>query len=104
MKLLGITEQIVRFLLLKIREGDLKSGERLMSEKEMCEFFGVSRKPVRAAFEYLCQNHVVVSKKGSGYYVCDAADCGEHLLSVKNRTDSAWCCSTTIIFATSSRA
>ena len=80
MKLLGITEQIVRFLLLKIREGDLKSGERLMSEKEMCEFFGVSRKPVRAAFEYLCQNHVVVSKKGSGYYVCDAADCGEHLL------------------------
>ena len=73
MKLLGITEQIVQNMQLAIREGECRPGDRLKSEKAICDYYGISRKSVRQAYKILCENGLVVSKKGSGYYVADHA-------------------------------
>lgn len=71
MKLLGITEQIVRNVQLAVREGEYRPGDRLKSEKAICDCYGISRKSVRKAYEILCENGLIISKKGSGYYVAD---------------------------------
>ena len=61
----GIVEQ---FLAL-IRQGVLKHGERLPSEREMAQRFKVSRSSVREAIRQLELQGVVVSRPGSGTFV-----------------------------------
>lgn len=94
MKLLGITEQIVRNVQLAVREGEYRPGDRLKSEKAICDCYGISRKSVRKAYEILCENGLIISKKGSGYYVADEDQVKKSVFkygSEKN-TGSEWCC------------
>jgi len=58
----------------QIREAILRKvflpGERLPSELELCEAFGVSRTAVREALRMLSARGLVEIRKGSGAYVC----------------------------------
>ena len=48
---------------------DLQEGDRLPSEREMCEMWGVSRSALRSAIRQLSTMHVLQSRRGSGTYV-----------------------------------
>ena len=52
-----------------IMNGSFKVGDKLPSEKEFCEMFGVSRVPVREALSALELNGLVESVHGAGVFV-----------------------------------
>ncbi len=52
-----------------IRSGELKAGELLPSEPELCETLGISRSTVRQAFAHLEEEGFVVRRRGKGTYV-----------------------------------
>lgn len=52
-----------------IRSGELKAGELLPSEPELCETLGISRSTVRQAFSSLEEEGYVVRRRGKGTYV-----------------------------------
>jgi GntR family transcriptional repressor for pyruvate dehydrogenase complex len=54
-----------------IRRGEVKVGQRLPSEKNLAETFGVSRPVVREAFRGLRSLGLIQSRMGSGSYVSD---------------------------------
>ncbi|KGX87058.1 FadR/GntR family transcriptional regulator [Pontibacillus litoralis] len=49
-----------------IQEQDLKPGDKLPTEKELTELFGVSRTPVREALSILEASGITVPKQGGG--------------------------------------
>lgn len=53
----------------KIKEGELKVGDRLPSEREMAEQYGINRMTVRNALKKLQNEGILESKRGSGCYV-----------------------------------
>ena len=55
----------------EIVKGRLKSGERLPSEHEISEGYGVSRPTVREAIGRLKHDGLVVTRQGSGVFVAD---------------------------------
>ncbi|WP_275432180.1 FadR/GntR family transcriptional regulator [Staphylococcus sp. ACRSN] len=61
--------QIYEQILHEIEIGTFKVGDKLPSEKFLCEQFGVSRAPVRQAISALELNGFVLSKQGEGAYV-----------------------------------
>ena len=64
-------QTIISWVQSMIRSGDLKEGDRLPSENELCRKFSLSRQTVRHALEILEAQHVVVKVQGSGTYVGD---------------------------------
>lgn len=54
-----------------IRDNNLKSGDRLPTEKEMCEHFGVSRTIIREAIKSLEITGVIKSRPGFGIEICE---------------------------------
>lgn len=62
-------EQIVRQIQEAIRDGGLSEGDRLPTERELAETFGVSRSVVREAIKVLSAQGLVESRQGSGLYV-----------------------------------
>ncbi len=62
-------EEIVRQFHGLIRQGALKHGDRLPSERELSEQFKVSRSSVREAIRSLELQGLVVSKRGSGTFI-----------------------------------
>ena len=52
-----------------VRSGELKSGELLPSEPELCETLGISRSTVRLAFSRLEEDGLLVRRRGKGTYV-----------------------------------
>lgn len=62
---------IYNYLERKIVQGNLKPGDKLPSESELCKKFSVSRGPVRAALEKLSAIGLVFKKKGGGSYVSE---------------------------------
>ncbi|MEH6907720.1 FadR/GntR family transcriptional regulator [Neobacillus drentensis] len=64
--------QVVSKELLKlIADGKYKAGEKLPTEMELAEQFGVSRLPIREALSVLRATGVIISKQGGGSYVAD---------------------------------
>ena len=61
--------QITAWLTEEIEKGTLCYGERIPSEKELAEQFGVSRQTVRSALKDLNAEGILVSRRGSGTYV-----------------------------------
>lgn len=55
----------------QIQRGELQPGDRLPSERELCERFGVSRSVVREALSQLKSDGSVETKRGSGAYVLE---------------------------------
>lgn len=62
-------EQIVTQIEERIRDGRLARGEKLPTERELAETFGVSRSVVREAIKVLDAMGLVTSRQGSGLYV-----------------------------------
>jgi GntR family transcriptional repressor for pyruvate dehydrogenase complex len=52
-----------------VQRGELKPGDRLPTEKEMCELFGVSRTVVREAVRVLADRYAVVTEAGRGTFI-----------------------------------
>lgn len=53
----------------KIQDGQLQVGDRLVSEREMSEQYGINRMTVRNALKKLQEEGVIETKRGSGNYV-----------------------------------
>lgn len=64
-----LTDQIAEVLAQRIRGGELVPGERLPTEKDMAELFGVSRSVVREAVSMLKYDGLVETRQGSGVFV-----------------------------------
>jgi GntR family transcriptional repressor for pyruvate dehydrogenase complex len=62
-------EQIVKQIQHAIRDGQIAPGERLPTERELADQFGVSRSVVREAIKVLGTMGLVESRQGSGSYV-----------------------------------
>lgn len=61
--------QLEQLLREKIENAELKPGDALPSEAELCSTFGVSRTVVRQALNKLCQDGIVYKEKGRGTFV-----------------------------------
>src|SRR5215203_3035620 len=62
-------EQVVEQIQAGIRAGTLVPGQRLPTERELGESFGVSRAVVREALKVLSAMGLVESRQGSGNYI-----------------------------------
>jgi GntR family transcriptional regulator, transcriptional repressor for pyruvate dehydrogenase complex len=62
-------EQVVQQIRDRIRAGTLVSGQKLPTERELAESFGVSRGVIREAIKVLASMGLVESRQGSGTYV-----------------------------------
>jgi len=67
----SLRSQVYAQLKSKLMEGVWKIGEKLPSENELCESFGVSRVTVRAAIQQLGILGLVETKHGGGTFVKD---------------------------------
>lgn len=75
----GIVSQITALIL----EGDLKVGDRLPSERELCERFGVGRNSVREAARALESANLVATRHGDGTFVVASPESLMPVLSAK---------------------
>ncbi|WP_245608621.1 GntR family transcriptional regulator [Saccharibacillus sacchari] len=66
-------EQIFEALRERIRLQQYKIGDRVPSEKELCDEFGVSRITTKKALEMLVAQQLVVRQPGRGSFVADPA-------------------------------
>lgn len=68
-KKVRIHEEVVTQILELIREGKLKAGDQLPSERELAETFQVSRTSVREAIRAMETQGLVVSRPGAGTFI-----------------------------------
>lgn len=64
-------EQVKQHLKKEITEGNYESGEKLPSEKRLCDYFKVSRVTVRHALQNLENDGLIYRKQGVGAFVSD---------------------------------
>src|SRR5438552_3085886 len=64
-----MTEQVVIQVRDMIREGKLKPGDRLPSEREFAKRLGISRASLRAGLRFLAAMGALTSRHGSGTYI-----------------------------------
>jgi GntR family transcriptional repressor for pyruvate dehydrogenase complex len=67
----SISEQISGRILAMIKSGNLKSGDKLPTEQQMCLAFGISRPPLREALKALTLIGVLKSRQGGRYLITD---------------------------------
>ncbi|WP_414042587.1 FadR/GntR family transcriptional regulator [Macrococcus sp. EM39E] len=69
LKKLSMSEEIFNQLKESIEHKQYKLGDKLPTEKELCEMFNVSRQPVREALNSLKATGFIESKQGEGSFV-----------------------------------
>lgn len=67
----SLTNQIVESIITGIREGTFRPGERLASQRELAELYGVSRTIITYALKVLEGRNIIKIVDRSGAYVCD---------------------------------
>ncbi|MEO6014413.1 MAG: FCD domain-containing protein [Devosia sp.] len=67
----SIAEQVANRILSMVKSGNLKTGDRLPTEQQMCIAFGISRPPLREALKALTLMGVLASRQGGRYTVTD---------------------------------
>jgi GntR family transcriptional regulator, transcriptional repressor for pyruvate dehydrogenase complex len=67
-------EIVIQQIKLEIKNGNLKSGERLPSERELSDQLGVSRTSIREAVKALSFAGYLKVIQGKGTYILDAAN------------------------------
>ena len=70
-KELTLSQEIEQKIEQTILDKKFLPGEKLPTEKELCEMFGVSRTALREALHMLSSRGLIYVKKGSGIYVED---------------------------------
>jgi GntR family transcriptional regulator, transcriptional repressor for pyruvate dehydrogenase complex len=73
----SISDKIVDQIMSLIASGDLKPGQRLPAERELCQHFGAGRSSLREALRCLCIVGVLTARAGEGTSV--ASDGGKFL-------------------------
>ncbi|MFZ5966070.1 MAG: FadR/GntR family transcriptional regulator [Bacillota bacterium] len=69
-----VYEQIVEQIKELIRHGDLKPGDKLMSERELSDKLGVSRTSVREALSALDFLGILESRHGEGTFISEVSE------------------------------
>jgi GntR family transcriptional repressor for pyruvate dehydrogenase complex len=64
-----VSDQVVAQLMGMVRAGNLKAGDRLPSERDLAQSFGVSRPTIREAVRALAVLGVLKTRHGGGIYV-----------------------------------
>ena len=64
-----LSDKIQREIEKSILQKQITAGEKLPTEKELCEMFGVSRTALREALKMLSIQGLITIRKGSGIYV-----------------------------------
>lgn len=67
----SISEQVSGRILAMIKSGNLKAGDKLPTEQQMCLAFGISRPPLREALKSLTLIGVLKSRQGGRYLITD---------------------------------
>ena len=83
-----VYEAIVAQLTSLILEGEIKPGEKLPSERELCEQFGVGRNSVREATRSLESARLVETRQGEGTFVTAHPESMVHVISAKVTSDA----------------
>ena len=81
--------QISEQLCIMIASEQLKSGDRLMSVRDVALSAGVTPNTVQKSYEQLEQKGVIYSKRGSGWYVSESCGIAKEVLSQLIRTKTA---------------
>jgi GntR family transcriptional regulator, transcriptional repressor for pyruvate dehydrogenase complex len=93
MKSIRLADRVAEALLTRIREDGLAPGDRLPTESELCDEFGVSRTVIREATRFLVARGVVEVRAGSGAVVAaiDSESATENLaLFLEGRADAEY--------------
>ena len=69
MKILTLSIMIANELKNMIEQENLKEGDKLPSERELCEKLNVQRLTLHSGLRILMQEGIIISKQRSGYYV-----------------------------------
>ncbi len=64
-------QSVISWLTEQIDSGKFSPGEKIPSENELCDRFGLSRQTIRHAISKLIDDGLVESRQGSGTYVSD---------------------------------
>lgn len=83
-----VYEAIVAQLTSLILEGEIKPGEKLPSERELCDQFGVGRNSVREATRSLESARLVETRQGEGTFVTAHPESMVHMISEKVSSDA----------------
>lgn len=67
----NVVDRIVKQITDKIISGDLKPGDKLPTEPELCRTFQVGRNSVREAIKILCAYGIVYIKRAEGTFIND---------------------------------
>jgi len=65
--------QIADRLMDSILQGTYKEGERIISVRECAADLEVNVNTCMRAYDWLCQQEVIFTKRGLGYFVCEGA-------------------------------
>lgn len=65
----SVVDQIIEHFKNALINGELKAGQRLPSENELCDQFGVGRSAIREAMKVLKALGVVTIQQGAGTYI-----------------------------------
>ena len=68
---LSISEKVSMRILSLIKSGNMKSGDKLPTEKQMCVALGISRPPLREALKALTLMGILESRQGGRYTITD---------------------------------
>ena len=67
----ALYQQLINEIKESIQTGELKSGDRLMTEGEFSKEYDISRITVRKAIEVLVEEGILIKKQGIGTFVAD---------------------------------
>lgn len=74
--------QIMRDLRRRIEQGQMRSGDRLPTERDLAQRYQVSRMTVRQALDRLERDGSIMRRQGAGTFVTEAAHTLQHDLSL----------------------
>lgn len=63
--------QIADYLLEKILSGEWPEEEKIPSVRDMAVALEVNPNTVMRSYDWLKQQHIIIDKRGVGYFVCD---------------------------------
>ncbi|HEY8447727.1 MAG TPA: extracellular solute-binding protein [Thermomicrobiales bacterium] len=89
-----VARQLAARIRQQIEQGELKPGDRLPTEQELCAQLGVSRTPVRRALKRLTEEGLLVRYPGRGTFVSqptESAGGREAIELTVTLTGSRWC-------------
>ena len=67
----SFTEQLISSVVNNVQSGVYPPGMRMPSLNEMTEILGISKETIYKSYARLCNQGVLVSKRGKGYFISD---------------------------------